>query len=273
MLPALNLSLSSLSLQPIPMTQEQINNLYKMLNPEFQTNEDNFNSYMKTISEINEKIEDNMRNSHDILSFLYSEQIEELEDVNKSFIFPFIKGKRLIPKSITVNSRIVKTKEGLLPIIYKMFMPSIENFEYMKCIFNNEIYYQLEAYKLMTNHPELSLIVPFIDMNQLFVFKNEETGVCVFVLGMEYITDMVDISSILTEANYLEIYTKIKNIILALNKNRIYHNDLNRNNIRAKIVTDKTTGISEIKIVLIDFGEARNDKTAAKSSCSWFGLF
>lgn len=249
-LPPMSLSLPPLA--PVSLTSEQIEKLYKDLNPGFkeETNIDAFASYMRNISSINERIDKNVRREGEgVLYFLDSDNVDQIEQVDKHINFPVSRGERILPEMIQFESRIVKTKDN--KIIFKMFLPfktDNKTFEYMRCIFNNEIYYQLKAQSLMRSVP--SLIVPSISQSKIFTFNN--AGGIKFILGMEYITGMVPISSILTPENYLEMYTRIRDIILALNRIGIYHNDLNHNNIQAKIVD------SEIKIVLIDFGEARN---------------
>ena len=251
------MSLSLLSLAPVSLTSEQIEKLYKDLNPGFKDEEETkkkaFISYMKNILAFNSKADKNVeREGQDILSFLDSDKVDQIEEVDKHINFPVSRGNRILPETIFFDSRIVKTKDN--KIIFKMFIPRKRNnniFEYMRSIFNNEIYNHLKAQGLMRSIP--SLIIPRILTDNIFVFNdpNGPNGF-VFILGMEYITGMVPLSSILTSDNYLEIYRQIRDIILALNRNGIYHNDLNHNNIQAKIVD------GEIKIVLIDFGEARN---------------
>jgi len=266
-LPPMSLSLPplSLSLQPVVLTSEQIEKLYKDLNPGFKEkgeDEDEtkdairraFTSYMKNISAFNNQVDKNVeKEGQSILQFLDSYKVDQIEQVDKSINFPVSRGNRVLPETIFFESRIVKTKDN--KFIFKMFIPrrrDNKTFEYIRSIFNNEIYNQLKSQGLMRSIP--SLIIPRILTDKIFVFNdpNGPNGF-VFILGMEYINGMVPISSILTPDNYLEIYTQIRDIILALNRNGIYHNDLNHNNIQAKIEED-----GSIKIVLIDFGEARN---------------
>jgi hypothetical protein len=262
---SLSLPPMSLSLSQVVLTQEQIEKLYKDLNPGFKDKEEDedetkdarrraFISYMKNMSAFNGRADANVeREGKRILEFLDSDLVDQLEQVDKNINFPVSRGTRMLPETIFFESRIVKTKDN--SIIFKMFIPrkrDNKTFEYMRSIFNNEIFNQLKAQGLMRSMP--SLIIPRILTDKIFVF-NDPNGPdgFVFILGMEFITGMVSISSILTPDNYLEIYTQIRDIILALNRNGIYHNDLNHNNIQAKRGAD-----GSIKIVLIDFGEARN---------------
>jgi len=266
-LPPMSLSLPpmSLSLSQVVLTPDQIEKLYKDLNPGFKDKEEDeddikdgrrraFISYMKNISAFNGRADANVEmEGKRILRFLDSDQVDQIEQVDKNINFPVSRGTRMLPETIFFESRIVKTKDN--SIIFKMFIPrrrDNKTFEYMRSIFNNEIFNQLKAQGLMRSMS--SLIIPRILTDKIFVF-NDPNGPdgFVFILGMEFITDMVSISSILTPDNYLEIYTEIRDIILALNRNGIYHNDLNHNNIQAKRGAD-----GSIKIVLIDFGEARN---------------
>jgi hypothetical protein len=229
--------------------------------------EDPFQSYMRKISEIDDMIEQNMRRDKQMIKKREREgdespELREIKGILDFLGFGVVNVKEAVPKDmifplpnsepIEFTSIILTTTIDDRELIIKTFnLDKKDNtrFERAKCMFNNEIYCQLKAYELMESMPSLSLIVPRIDTEQLYVFKNE----CIFILGMEYINGMVPIVDILTPENYLEIYTKIKDIILALNSIGIYHNDLNNNNIQAKIAEDRS-----IKIVLIDFGEARN---------------
>jgi len=262
-LPPMPLSLSQAG--PVVLTQEQIEKLYKDLNPGFKDKEEDedetkdarrraFISYMKNMSAFNGQADKNVeREGERILEFLDSDKVDQIEQVDKNINFPVSRGNRVLPETVFFESRIVKTKDN--KIIFKMFIPrrrDNKTFEYMRSIFNNEIFTQLKAQGLMRSMP--SLIIPRILTDIIFVF-NDPNGPdgFVFILGMEYINDMIPISSILTPDNYLEIYTQIRDVILALNRNKIYHNDLNHNNIQAKKEAD-----GSIKIVLIDFGEARN---------------
>lgn len=262
-LPPMSLSLPPLA--PVSLTSEQIEKLYKDLNPGFKDKEEDddetkdarrrgFISYMKNMSAFNGRSDTNVEiEGKRIFQFLDSDQDVQLEQIDKIINFPVSRGNRVLPETIFFESRIVKTKDN--KFIFKMFIPrrrDNKTFEYMRSIFNNEIYNQLKAQRLMRSIH--SLIVPRILTDKMFVF-NDANGPdgFVFILGMEYITGMVPISSILTPENYLEMYTRIRDIILALNRIGIYHNDLNHNNIQAKIEAD-----GSIKIVLIDFGEARN---------------
>ena len=267
-LPSLSLPPMSLSLPllvPVVLTSDQIEKLYKDLNPGFkdkEEDEDNikdarrraFISYMKNMSAFNDRADTNVEmEGKKIFQFLDSDKVVQLEQVDKSINFPVSRGNIVIPETIFFESRIVKTKDN--KFIFKMFIPrrrDNKTFEYMRSIFNNEIYNQLKAERLMRSIA--SLIVPRILTDKMFVF-NDPNGPdgFVFILGMEYITGMVPIADILRQENYLEIYRQVRDIILALNRIGIYHNDLNHNNIQAKIEADGTR-----KIVLIDFGEARN---------------
>lgn len=249
------LSLNLSKINP-PLSPGEIDQLYKDLNPGFKDNEAAFLSFMRYISTINRYVAENsVAVSGDVfLDFLNrNPNVNKFIDETKSINFPKItEDGTLLLDRIVFNSQIFKTIDKKK--LFKLLNPDKTDnkiFERMRCIFNNEIYYQFKAHELIKSNPSLSLIVPKILMRELFIFKNR--GMDYFVLGMEYIDGVQHINDILTEQNYLEIYNKIKDIILALNAIGIYHNDLNRNNILAKIVDNK-----EIKIVFIDFGEARN---------------
>jgi serine/threonine protein kinase len=118
----------------------------------------------------------------------------------------------------------------------------------LKSLFYNEIFFQRQAKKIL----ELIdyLIIPEILTNEIYVsdFNDRESND--LILGMEFI-EMVPIRTILTPDNCEEIYNKITKVLTILEANGVYHNDLNDDNIQAKIID------GNIYIVLIDFGEAR----------------
>jgi serine/threonine protein kinase len=94
------------------------------------------------------------------------------------------------------------------------------------------------------------LIIPEILTNEIYVSDFNDRQSNDLILGMEFI-EMVPIRTILTPDNCEEIYNKITKVLTILEANGVYHNDLNDDNIQAKIIDGK------IYIVLIDFGEAR----------------
>ena len=194
------------------------------------------------------QIESHISNRPHTFPSLNDPSLEIIEqNPKKVIVFISKHGDKFLRKHFLIEGTIIKnTKKNTLYKMYKLFEDS-PHIEQLKCIFKNEVYYQLKASKVASKRRDF--IVPYL--KDFFFHQSYGSFYCVF--EMEFV-EMTRFSEILNPSNSKTLFYKIENIISDLNAAKIFHNDLKSDNIG---VNRK----DHSKIVLIDFGEASGQAT------------
>jgi tRNA A-37 threonylcarbamoyl transferase component Bud32 len=229
----------SLPNQPEEVDEDK---MYKDLNHLFYKKdmENDFLTFKKGIKQI----ESHISNRPHTFPSLNDPSLETIEQNSRKVIgFISKNGDKFLRKHFLVESMIIKDT-NTNNTLYKIYsLPdNSPHVEQLKCIFINEVYYQLKASKVASKRSDF--IVP--DLKDFFFHQNYGLFYCVF--EMEFV-EMTRISEVLNPSNSKTLFDKMEYIISDLNADKIFHNDLKPDNIGVN-------SNDHSKIVLIDFGEA-----------------
>ena len=232
----------SLNLSLLNQAEEvDADKMYMDLNHLFyeKDTEKDFLTFKKGIKQI----ESHISNRPHTFPSLNDPSLETIEQ-NPRKVIGFISknGDKFLRKHFLVESMIIKdTNTKTLYKIYSL-PDNSPHVEQLKCIFKNEVYYQLKASKVASKRNDF--IVPYLKD----FFFNQSYGSFYCVFEMEFV-EMTRISEILNLSNSRTLFNKMEYIISDLNAAKIFHNDLKPDNIGVN-------SNDHSKIVLIDFGEA-----------------
>jgi len=237
---------------PKPQVLDQ-DKVYKDLNKRFyeKGTEHEFASYKQAIEKIKEKSSNPDPFFH--MGMLYfSPEVVKLHETKKviQYFSQEYTGsiRRVISINIHVEMTIFKnTKHNTLYKIYSLGnQTSPLTIGQLKCVFYNEIYYQQKARKKASSDhtfivPQLINYISFVDERDLYL-----------IMEMDFV-DMIMVSDVLTPNNAEKYFKSIVDAVDKLNSAGVYQNDLSPDNV-------KVSRENKEKIVIIDFGQASNEK-------------
>ena len=197
--------------------------MYKDLNHLFyeKNMEKDFLTFKKGIKQI----ESHISNRPHTFPNLNDPALETIEqNPKKVIVFISKQDDKFLRKHFLIEGMIIKnTQTNMLYKIYRLSDNS-PHIEQLKCIFINEVYYQLKARKVASKRSDF--IVPYL--KDFFFHQSYGSFYCVF--EMEFV-EMTRISEMLNPSNSETLFNKMENIISDLNAAKIFHNDLKADNI------------------------------------------